>query len=60
MPLRTVQLACNECGATRQAKPGVSIEALRAGLVEVGWYVDEVRDFDLCPLHAAAYVERVL
>jgi hypothetical protein len=60
MPLRTVRLACNSCGTSRQAKPGVPIEVLRSRLVEVGWYVDETQDLDLCPLHAEAYVEEVL
>lgn len=58
--LRTVVLACNECGATRQGKIGVSLVDLRSLLVEVGWYVDESLDLDLCPQHAVAYVERVL
>lgn len=60
MPLRTVRLACNSCGTMRQAKPGVSLADLRSRLVDVGWYVDEASDLDLCPLHAEAYVEEVL
>lgn len=60
--MATTQLQCDGCGARRQSKPGVAIEDLRTALVEVGWYVDETQDLDLCPVPSCgpAYVERVL
>jgi hypothetical protein len=49
--LTTVRLACDGCGALRQAKLGISERTLRMQLFKVGWSSDGV--FDVCSTCAA-------
>ena len=46
---QTILLECDACCAPRQTKLGETLEQLRDRLASVGWYVDDVRDYDLCP-----------
>lgn len=47
--MATVQLRCDGCGATRQAKPGQKLSLLRIQLGRIGWRSSKSLDRDLCP-----------
>lgn len=45
----TIVLECDSCGIRRQTGLGEQLDAMRERLVDVGWYVNAARDYDLCP-----------